>query len=655
MGALDGGLNNEVGELWDSARWVQASMSILLLCINIRALFFVNLQELMQQDSWFDQRGDSEHLLTNRAVLQGFRWSSRSPKVIRADALVAIIEMLLFAFLVCRLLVRMRTAIGASHAVIRWSAVQSFFWEDLAQLATTSGMKLLYYVTPQVFIRSLMMVIRDRKATDRRLCCVLLSFLLSRVVIGILGFDLFVCKFQFTGQSARVTRGWERTVVFVGFLNQTLGVVDLSWFLVKRLIHFAFAGEDGALQREEAIREQIFHSLLARKIFQLFPNTRGVALMLSYSEKDFQKLLLNDRREVEKTETGLEPSPLQSHIDPHAAWSAHCETPHLFSRVEIAIDGGLSNEVVDLWTSTRWIFAFGAFFCMIMNAYALSVSNVKLLCNNPWIVRPTDSDVMFLNVILDYLGSFMYLSDSDDHVTIASSVVIAAFELVMFAGLGCQILLALRRGNRRGQHPFRRWTAVQRLFWEILPELSGASGLKCLYFVRPQVLGPDFSRHIRHVRAGGHRAIFPLVLFLVFRVLCVVIGFDVYVSKFQTTQRDFTRTGSLYSLVVFLNQVLGVVEINWFVKQRLMVFIFGGQDGVMQVEEEIRSMVFSALLARNIFKLFPGPRGVALMMTYSDQDFQKLVLNDHIPGDHHEHRVDPAEMEMRVVRKSSFE
>merc|ERR1711972_812899 len=79
----------------------------------------------------------------------------------------------------------------------------------------------------------------------------------------------------------------------------------------------------------------------------------------------------------------------------------------------------------------------------------------------------------------------------------------------------------------------------------------------------------------------------------------------------------------------FLVQVLGIVQLGPFVRKRLFRFVFGGEDGVMQDEEIELMETWNALLAKRIHRELSFPQFVAVMTSFSDEDFQSLVMNEN--------------------------
>mmetsp|Transcript_27911 Transcript_27911/g.65573 ORF Transcript_27911/g.65573 Transcript_27911/m.65573 type:complete len:110 (+) Transcript_27911:882-1211(+) len=66
-------------------------------------------------------------------------------------------------------------------------------------------------------------------------------------------------------------------------------------FVRERLFIFVFAGEDSQMEPKEIARKEIWNSLLAMKIFERFGLWRSIAIMLSFDDTDFQRLVLNEK------------------------------------------------------------------------------------------------------------------------------------------------------------------------------------------------------------------------------------------------------------------------------------------------------------------------------------------------------------------------
>merc|ERR1712134_208023 len=72
----------------------------------------------------------------------------------------------------------------------------------------------------------------------------------------------------------------------------------------------------------------------------------------------------------------------------------------------------------------------------------------------------------------------------------------------------------------------------------------------------------------------------PFVVYLLAVPFLLVIGFDAFLVKYRMAsayiEEDSVTFMSLLGAFVFLFQMLGVVNLNMFIKDRLFIFIFGG-------------------------------------------------------------------------------
>merc|ERR1712023_592873 len=78
---------------------------------------------------------------------------------------------------------------------------------------------------------------------------------------------------------------------------------------------------------------------------------------------------------------------------------------------------------------------------------------------------------------------------------------------------------------------------------------------------------------------------------------------------------------------MFLFQVLNIVNLNWFVKERLFIFMFAGSDGNLDNDEAARADIWNALIAKRIHSEFGFFKFLIIMLGFDDYDFQTLVLD----------------------------
>jgi len=317
------------------------------------------------------------------------------------------------------------------------------------------------------------------------------------------------------------------------------------------------------------------------------------------------------------------------------------ETPNIFSNLYIAEDSGFS-EVGDLWYKSRWMTA-GLTVCFILsNVYFIITVDFNILAGQAASGDPSDTTrTMYL--VTSPISKFFLESGahSDD--------MIAIFELggltVLLSSAVHQLCVAHAAKSER-----LKWFALERFFWQIVPQLSSYSAMRLLHHVSPTVFLSSLSTYVTESTAGTmpkRDVVKGWVKFIMFHLFCLIVGFDSFLVKIRAAyssinEKHLTLT-NLYGAAVFMVQVLGVVRLGSFVQQRLFVFIFAGEDAVMQPEEKAKQHVWNALLVRQIYRSMPLSKFVSLMLSFDDTDFQKLVLNErrHAPSHEPEESLEP--------------
>jgi hypothetical protein len=196
-----------------------------------------------------------------------------------------------------------------------------------------------------------------------------------------------------------------------------------------------------------------------------------------------------------------------------------------------------------------------------------------------------------------------------------------------------------RWGLRHDEHDEsqERWFAVTRIFFHCLPDISSYSGMKLLHFIQPWVVSKDVCSILYNEPAGD--VWWRLPQFIILRVLFFVVGFDLFCVRFRATWTSVSVSDeeltfhTLVNCVLFVKQVLGIVQVDVLVRERLLLFIFAGEDSVLNSEERSTMMVWHAMVAEEIWiectaksRLFGIFKFLMIMMSWSDEDVQKLVL-----------------------------
>lgn len=274
-------------------------------------------------------------------------------------------------------------------------------------------------------------------------------------------------------------------------------------------------------------------------------------------------------------------------------------------------------------------------------------------------------------------------SDADESFLLTSSVAKAAFgfqdadklhKLVPALELACLVFCLLRllrllvtaafyplccRGGTPEEEEkanFVRWDSLASAFWSHLPWAATFSAMKMLYYVTPIVLstqaynlGIFITEKLKEpgaregadgnetLRTGTERcfdkgiAFSQIVWFLSSRIVCLIVGIDAFLVKFRMTEKyadaDSASAQTVLYCVVFLFQVLSIVNINRFVRDRLFLFLFAGEDGILNLQESARKDVWCALLARQMWKEYGCLNFFVLLLSFDDYDYQFLVLD----------------------------
>merc|ERR1712217_163710 len=124
------------------------------------------------------------------------------------------------------------------------------------------------------------------------------------------------------------------------------------------------------------------------------------------------------------------------------------------------------------------------------------------------------------------------------------------------------------------------------------------------------------------------------------RAVCFIVGFDSFLVKFReganqlivsTPDSDKTQfqIGYFIGAALLLNQILGVVQLNWMIRERLFRFVFAGEDGIMSSSELVKKDTWNAQIARTLYTSYQNYTDkFTMLLTFSDDDFQRLTLHE---------------------------
>eukprot|EP00405_Crypthecodinium_cohnii_P059534 CAMPEP_0206634592 /NCGR_PEP_ID=MMETSP0325_2-20121206/70122_1 /ASSEMBLY_ACC=CAM_ASM_000347 /TAXON_ID=2866 /ORGANISM="Crypthecodinium cohnii, Strain Seligo" /LENGTH=724 /DNA_ID=CAMNT_0054160395 /DNA_START=159 /DNA_END=2333 /DNA_ORIENTATION=- len=302
--ARDGGLS-EVDESFANLGlsdfcWAAVLPSAIL--YNVAYLLISDWGFLHGSDTSFD----SMYLISTNLILQpGARFLStllgfQDTLHVRTQQLFAICEITGMLYNILSVFVTV-LLIPFQSRYKRWTWVSDIYWEQLPLLSTYSLMSYLGYVTPHVlltnFQEEIVHALRDGVITARE-WGILVRFVLRHVVYAIVGFDAFLVKFRITSQfvGSNDLSLWQ-LLGAANFVLQLIGVVRVGKLMQRRLFVFAFAGEDCIMDEKDEMSMLAYNAMLTMKIWE---NTqswlRFSVVMLNFGDFDFQKLVVNSRR-----------------------------------------------------------------------------------------------------------------------------------------------------------------------------------------------------------------------------------------------------------------------------------------------------------------------------------------------------------------------
>lgn len=313
------------------------------------------------------------------------------------------------------------------------------------------------------------------------------------------------------------------------------------------------------------------------------------------------------------------------------------ESPNTFSFQKLTHDGGFS-KVNDLYRHSRWVSASFVLVYVLYNVPSVAYLDIMFLCD------PEAAAQMLGAHGVNDINKF-YLCKSlakslpnlfGQYHALLTLRVIGGLELL---GLGCYLFdfffLCFRAIRFED---YKRWYAVHKIFAQSLPALSVYSAMRLLYFVNPAVLVPNvyelvaLTMEVWQKGADRRAVIGKWVCYIGQIVFAIFVGFDTFLMKLRivsvVAQQEAPSWWALIHIVQFFSQVVGLVSIGRFVMKRLFVFMFAGEDALLQDKEKARRNVWQALLFRRMYQEFPFHKFILVAASFSPNDFQRLVINE---------------------------
>jgi hypothetical protein len=299
--AEDGGFS-EIGtksELWSNTRPLFGIIAIIFAVVNPLMLIRLNLSVLLKETTMGqDSQGVGDSYLLTTAILHfvsrgSVDITSYSVQVVLAVELImlGVLFVQVFYYIGCTIF---------SRQFRRWHACSKLFFDLLTTAGSFSGMKILFYIAPQVLSNQFCYVLFYQ--TEQKVLT-LVWLVVSRSILLIVGMDTFLVKYRMVQNDIFVKEfDFNHFLVALLFLNQVLKAVDLAWVIRERLFRYVFGGEDGVMTKREVIRMNTWNARVVQKIFQSYPLWQAVSILATWSDDDFQLLTLNDAKGVGTSE-----------------------------------------------------------------------------------------------------------------------------------------------------------------------------------------------------------------------------------------------------------------------------------------------------------------------------------------------------------------
>lgn len=334
-----------------------------------------------------------------------------------------------------------------------------------------------------------------------------------------------------------------------------------------------------------------------------------------------------------------------------------------FGNHNIDKDGGLGDHTYlrKLFKPYRWGLALYHLVLLCGNIWFLTGYNIWETSGQAFVIPVAESPhltMYFSNTVIGAITGY--------HVN--SCYIVSIVEYILFVYYILAISYqCLRMNNSIGkmrscwsspQHyeepdlDFERWKSISIILWRLIPGLSSDSALRCLHYVCPSIVLPAFFSDLKNLRedltdmqAGRKnvvRHLWEIMKFSTLTMLALLAGLEAFTVKcVEASYRMGQLSGgerwlpALIIIVPLMNQMLGIIRVSAFAENRLLLFVFGGEDSVWEERERKACRRWKARLAYKTWKVaqeddrkkFSLLWFFSVVFTYTDVDFQFLLLS----------------------------
>merc|ERR550514_1386459 len=131
---------------------------------------------------------------------------------------------------------------------------------------------------------------------------------------------------------------------------------------------------------------------------------------------------------------------------------------------------------------------------------------------------------------------------------------------------------------------FKQWLWMGFLAWDYLPRLAVFSAMGLLYYVNPVVFSQALSQELYNLMGDSEKLqLNRYTLWRIVRFVAFLLKFREVSAAAHTPMHEMNLL-KFMSIVMFVVQLLGVSRLSVFMKDRLFIFIFAGEDAIMTKE-----------------------------------------------------------------------
>lgn len=133
-------------------------------------------------------------------------------------------------------------------------------------------------------------------------------------------------------------------------------------------------------------------------------------------------------------------------------------------------------------------------------------------------------------------------------------------------------------------------------------------------------------------------AFFETSIFVLFTVFVAVFGSMAFIVKlcrvaFVLLDVKTPWYWTFWTVLAFINQAMGIMAIQQMLRDRIIWFLFGGQDARVSLEERHLMLAYEALLAEKVWTVrsegITNIKRCLALLTFNADDIQRLVLEEH--------------------------